>query len=1153
MSQTPGENRPDAGRSSVEHHGLEPLEPRLLLSASLYDAQAPLLPVAAEQAEVVAQAAGDQTFGIDVSHHQGSINWTNVANDGIDFVWAKATEGVDFIDTRWFSNVSGAHNAGLYVGGYHYARPDTNGGDTADAQSEAGDFYDAVKNYLGDGYLRPALDLEEGDGLSTTALTNWVHDFMDEFTLLSGGIVPIIYMNGYYASQVNSSVTVYDLWYANPTNNPNNPPSAPSPYSSYDLWQYSWTENIGGISPVDANVFLENLSAFEAKYVISTIPDDHGDGTGDATPITVPSTTAGVIGTGADSDWFELNLDAGTSYTFSVLDDGLGSAELTLNTNLGNPLVTDTGPAVGSTLAEITYTPIATQVYYLSVDSGGTGGYDLVVQETDDHGDSIAEASELIGGLGLGGLQTGSDDDFFHFTATAGMDYAIELQSAGLTQGVINLYNSAGSLVGQQFGTGSPLAQMDWSAAANDEMYVKVWSNTGAVGDYAISVSESAPALPGDLDGDGFVGLSDLDLVLNNWNLNVPPGDAAADPTGDGFVGLDDLDIVLNHWNTGTPPVAESTSATAEESTAAATGTQILGIDVSQFQNTINWNTVAASSGREFAFIRAVDRYGNVDTRFLDNIVDAHAVGIHAGAYHFVTPWTDGYNDAVEEAQLFATTLAPYITDGYLRPVIDIEGYSGTHSPDPINLSNTVLTNWVHDYMDEFVRLTGVEPLIYTNTNYAVNAYNSSVNQYDLWLANWTNNPNNPPAGNADGVWNGYDFWQYSGGGETVPGIAGGVDGNVFFGSVTDLVNNYGIVIAPDDHGNVTGDATPLAVPSNTFGELDTIMDEDWFAVTLSSGTQYDFSVIGGTLGEVELSLHTPAGTPLVTNSGPASGGTLAALSYTPTIGDTYFVRVQSTLDLGTYVLTAQEADDYGDTIGEATGLAIGGFAFAGLQTSADVDMFQFSATDGKQYDIDVQSSGLADATLTLYDQVGTVLDQVIGAGGASPLASMNWVATANADVYVAVSSDSGSVGEYLITLSESDPSLPGDLDGDGFVGLSDLDLVLNNWNLNVPPGDALADPSGDGFVGLDDLDIVLNHWNTGTPPVAGLASAAEPEATAAVGEPEAGGPVLSSSMAERSYASALTGLRDETRSAFIVASSEDEPVLGMWETSEPG
>ncbi len=75
-----------------------------------------------------------------------------------------------------------------------------------------------------------------------------------------------------------------------------------------------------------------------------------------------------------------------------------------------------------------------------------------------------------------------------------------------------------------------------------------------------------------------------------------------------------------------------------------------------------------------------------------------------------------------------------------------------------------------------------------------------------------------------------------------------------------------------------------------------------------------------------------------------------------------------------------------------------------------------------------------------------------------------------------------------LMVISDGQVPLDGDLNGDGFVGLDDLDIVLNAWNQNVPPGDARADVSGaggepDGYVGLDDLDVVLNNWNAGTPP----------------------------------------------------------------------
>jgi len=61
---------------------------------------------------------------------------------------------------------------------------------------------------------------------------------------------------------------------------------------------------------------------------------------------------------------------------------------------------------------------------------------------------------------------------------------------------------------------------------------------------------------------------------------------------------------------------------------------------------------------------------------------------------------------------------------------------------------------------------------------------------------------------------------------------------------------------------------------------------------------------------------------------------------------------------------------------------------------------------------------------------------------------------------------------------------LPGDLNGDGFVGGDDLDIVRSFWGQNVTAGDLLSgDPSNDGFVGGDDLDIVRANWGQGTPP----------------------------------------------------------------------
>jgi GH25 family lysozyme M1 (1,4-beta-N-acetylmuramidase) len=66
--------------------------------------------------------------GIDVSHYQGSINWTSVRNSGIEFAFIKSTEGTSYKDTQFNTNYVAAYNAGVIRGAYHFALPDRSSG-----------------------------------------------------------------------------------------------------------------------------------------------------------------------------------------------------------------------------------------------------------------------------------------------------------------------------------------------------------------------------------------------------------------------------------------------------------------------------------------------------------------------------------------------------------------------------------------------------------------------------------------------------------------------------------------------------------------------------------------------------------------------------------------------------------------------------------------------------------------------------------------------------------------------------------------------------------------------------------------------------------------------------------------------------------------
>ena len=74
---------------------------------------------------------------------------------------------------------------------------------------------------------------------------------------------------------------------------------------------------------------------------------------------------------------------------------------------------------------------------------------------------------------------------------------------------------------------------------------------------WTMIVAEPFVPLAGDANGDGYVGLDDLQIVLDHWNQHVPVGDKTQGDLagrGDGYVGLDDLQPILDNWNAGTPP-----------------------------------------------------------------------------------------------------------------------------------------------------------------------------------------------------------------------------------------------------------------------------------------------------------------------------------------------------------------------------------------------------------------------------------------------------------------------------------------------------------------------------------------------------------------------------------------------------------------------
>ena len=200
--------------------------------------------------------------GIDISKWQAGLNLSAVP---CDFMIAKATEGVGYVDKACDGFIQQAIKLGKPFGFYHFARP------VNDAVREAEYFYNNTRNYFGKGI--PVLDWE-AERKNDVA---WAKRWLDRVYQLSG-VRPIIYMsesvvNSYdWSSVANAN---YGLWVAKYRDNQvdynydmTNAGKAPSVkwWKNIAMWQWTSSGRLNGFSGnLDCNVFYGDTTAWN-KY-----------------------------------------------------------------------------------------------------------------------------------------------------------------------------------------------------------------------------------------------------------------------------------------------------------------------------------------------------------------------------------------------------------------------------------------------------------------------------------------------------------------------------------------------------------------------------------------------------------------------------------------------------------------------------------------------------------------------------------------------------------------------------------------------------------------------------------------------------------------------------------------------------------------------
>jgi len=182
------------------------------------------------------------SYGIDISHYQGNINWNTVidGDSSIAFVYCKVTEGLKLVDDQWKQNRKTLKGLAAPHGGYHFFRPNLS------AKDQAAHFLMHYKSIQSD--LPPVLDIETNE-VSKAEIIATMKVWLNAVEKKTGKR-PVIYTSYHmYSTFLKEAFKEYKFWVANYT-------YIPSRFEDNQIihWQYTDEGTVNGISGnVDVN------------------------------------------------------------------------------------------------------------------------------------------------------------------------------------------------------------------------------------------------------------------------------------------------------------------------------------------------------------------------------------------------------------------------------------------------------------------------------------------------------------------------------------------------------------------------------------------------------------------------------------------------------------------------------------------------------------------------------------------------------------------------------------------------------------------------------------------------------------------------------------------------------------------------------------
>ncbi len=190
-----------------------------------------------------------QVKGIDVSHHNPILDWTEVKRQNINFTYLKATEGITHDDRNYPYNYKLAKENNIKIGSYHFYNFGISG------REQAKHFIRIAKSQSGD--LIPAIDVEHSPANPYSKDKVFTKSVVKELIIMENelyehyGVHPVIYTNiDCYKLYINNSFPNNPIWISSLNKEPNND------IKNWVIWQFTHSGKLDGIvGDLDLNYY----------------------------------------------------------------------------------------------------------------------------------------------------------------------------------------------------------------------------------------------------------------------------------------------------------------------------------------------------------------------------------------------------------------------------------------------------------------------------------------------------------------------------------------------------------------------------------------------------------------------------------------------------------------------------------------------------------------------------------------------------------------------------------------------------------------------------------------------------------------------------------------------------------------------------------